>query len=70
MTRFTWDGICQRCYVNASSYTMSMYSTRLICMNCKNEERNRDDYEEAVRAEEEAVRAGNRSFKGIGEPCG
>jgi hypothetical protein len=47
-----------------------MYSEKLICMNCKSKEEERDDYEKARDAANKAVRSGNYNFKGIGEPCG
>ena len=65
-----WSELCQRCYKETSSHIMSMYSTKLICMECKSKEEDRDDYEEARSAATEAVRAGNYNFEGIGEPCG
>ena len=43
-----------------------MYNEQVICMVCKEKERQRPDYHEAVEAELDAVRHGNRNFKGIG----
>ena len=45
---------------------MSMYNTDIICMECKEKERKRPDYEEARRVENEHVKAGNYNFGGIG----
>ena len=45
---------------------MSMYNTDCICMKCKQEERKREDYHKACDAEREAVKNGDRNFKGIG----
>jgi len=39
-------------------------------MNCKEMEIERDDYEEARAAEADAIRRGDYSFEGVGEPCG
>ena len=65
-----WTGSCQRCYDKASGHTMSMYSELLICTDCYDKERKRDDYEKARDAEITSIKAGNYNFKGIGEPCG
>ena len=43
-----WNGHCQQCYKKSTSYIMSMYSERLICMDCKDKETKRDDYRQAV----------------------
>ena len=45
---------------------MSIFNEQVICMVCKEKERQRPDYREAVEAELDAVRHGNRNFKGIG----
>ena len=45
---------------------MSMFNTDTICLDCKEAERKRIDYEAAVRAEVAACRAGNYNFKGVG----
>ena len=65
-----WGERCQRCYKETNCHTMSMYSVLLICMECKDEERKRDDYEEARDAAAAAVKSGNYNFEGIGEPRG
>jgi len=65
-----WDGSCQRCYKEASAHTMSMYSTRLICLDCEAEERKRDDYAAARAADVAAIKSGNYNFNGVGEPKG
>ena len=45
---------------------MSMYNEQVICPQCKEKERQRPDYREAVEADLDAIRHGNRNFKGIG----
>ena len=45
---------------------MSMYNEDVICMACKEKERQRPDYREAVEADEAAIRRGDQNFKGIG----
>lgn len=44
----TWNGHCQRCWKQSGSYIMSMYSQALICMDCKDKETKREDYQQAV----------------------
>jgi len=39
-----WKGKCHRCKAAATAHIMSMYSTEWICMECKDEERKRPDY--------------------------
>lgn len=60
-----WDGRCHRCAKKTGGYIMSMFSTALICFNCKDKETGRDDYKKAVDAEDAAIRAGNYNYKGI-----
>ena len=62
-----WTGQCQRCFEETNVHTMSMYSTCLICMACKDRESQRDDYQAAVDADNAAIKSGNFNFKGIGE---
>jgi hypothetical protein len=45
---------------------MSMFNTDIICMDCKSRERKRPEYKTAVDADDDAIRAGNYNFKGIG----
>jgi hypothetical protein len=46
---------------------MSMYSTALICLECKDKEEKRPDYEEARDADVAAIKRGDFNFPGIGE---
>ena len=57
---------CERCFKETNCTIMSMYNTDIICMECKEKERKRPDYEEARRVENEHVKAGNYNFGGIG----
>ena len=58
---------CERCGGSLDGGRIqSMYNEQVICMVCKEKERQRPDYHEAVEAELDAVRHGNRNFKGIG----
>lgn len=45
---------------------MSMYNEQLICMECKDKETKRGDYDKAVEADHKEIRKGNYNFKGIG----
>ena len=45
---------------------MSMFNEQVICMACKEKERQRPDYHEAVEADNAAIRRGDRNFPGIG----
>lgn len=44
----------------------SMYNDDVLCMACKQKETERADYAEAVKAENDAVKRGDRNFKGKG----
>ncbi len=62
-----WTGRCQQCSGESIVHIMSMYSTRLICMECKDEETKRSDYKDAVDADVAEIKKGNFNFKGIGD---
>ena len=64
--RFFQATRCDRCGAPLTVRIMSMYNEQVICPQCKEKERQRPDYREAVEAELDAVRHGNRNFKGIG----
>jgi hypothetical protein len=58
---------CHRCHKPANGVTtMSMFNTQIICIPCKDEEKENPRYAEAVRIEREEVLKGNRNFEGIG----
>ena len=58
---------CDRCGGSLDGgRIMSMFNEDVICMACKEKERQRPDYRKAVEADNEAIRNGNRNFKGIG----
>lgn len=58
---------CDRCSASLKEgRIMSMYNKDCICMECKKEEKERDDYDKAREAELNAVREGNYNFEGIG----
>jgi hypothetical protein len=45
---------------------MSWFNEQLICNDCSDSEKDRDDYAEARRAKAEALRNGDYNFAGIG----
>ena len=58
---------CDRCGGSLDGgRTMSMFNEQTICMACKEKERKRPDYREAVEADHAAIRRGDFNFKGIG----
>ena len=58
---------CERCGEPTEGVTiMSMFNEDIICMKCKEEERKHPDYKKATDAEMEALKRGERNFKGIG----
>lgn len=56
---------CERCGKENCGLIMSMFNTQMICFDCKEREKKRPDYREAVRRECEEVRKGNYNFKGL-----
>lgn len=59
---------CDRCGKTASVVTGSYFNTDTICDICEEREKAHPKYPEAKRIENEAVRAGNYNFPGIGLP--
>jgi len=57
---------CQRCGKPTIARIMSMFNTEEICMDRKDAEKQRPDYDEACRAEREALQRGDRYFAGFG----
>ncbi len=58
---------CDRCGGSLDGgRIMSMYNQDCICMSCKEKERKRPDYRQALDADIEAIHAGNYNFSGIG----
>jgi hypothetical protein len=52
---------CDRC----GKTTMSAFNQDVICIPCKDEEKNDPDYDAAVKAEHAAIRRGDYNFPGI-----
>jgi len=59
---------CDRCGKNTNDFSVSMFNTEHICVECKEAERKRPLYEEARKAEFEAYLKGDNNFPGIGYP--
>lgn len=57
---------CERCGKETLMTIMSMFNTQTICMECKEEETNRPDYDVACQVETDEVKRGNLNFPGIG----
>ena len=60
--------ICQRCGKEALAHITSMFNTQIICIDCKEKERQHPLYEKAVAADTAAIRQGDYNFPGIGKP--
>lgn len=39
---------CDRCFKASTGFIMSMYSEKWLCMDCKDKETERPDYQQAV----------------------
>jgi len=57
---------CQSCRKETTATIMSMFDTRMICLDCEQKEREDPRYEKARKAESDAVRRGDYNFRGIG----
>jgi hypothetical protein len=56
---------CDRCGESTNGVTtMSMFNEDIICMNCKQDEKNDPEYAAAVEAEREEIRKGNSNYRG------
>ena len=66
MDRFFTQKTCDRCGGSLSGgRIMSMYSTECLCLDCKEKEKDRADYQAAVKVELDEVKKGNLNYKGI-----
>lgn len=66
MDTFFTQTHCDRCGGSLEGgRIMSMYSTECLCLACKDNEKKRDDYDEAVRADHEEIKKGNYNYKGL-----
>lgn len=62
------NGICERCKKRTERFTMSIFNTQMICINCKTKETNHPLYAKAKQKELEETRRKNYNFEGIGLP--
>ncbi len=68
MDTFFSQSHCDRCGSSLKKgRIMSMYSTECLCLACKERERKREDYPEAVAADHREIRKGNYQYRGIRE---
>ena len=58
--------ICARCGKETRSIIMSWFNTDMICTSCRKQEEKDPRIKQAKKAEMEAIKRGNRNFKGIG----
>lgn len=57
--------VCDRCKQPTGGVTtMSMFNEDVICMKCKDDEKNDPEYQAAVEAEREEISKGNMNYKG------
>lgn len=67
MDSFFTKEICDRCGKPFNgARIMSMFNTDVICMACKEAEKKKSDYQEAVEADIAHIKAGDYNFGGIG----
>lgn len=65
--KFFTQKYCDRCGGDLTGgRIMSMFNEECICMKCKDEEKKRSDYKQAVDSDHEEIKKGNYNFKGIG----
>ena len=61
-------GKCDRCHTPTTVTSMSWFNTQMCCEDCLEKEQQHPDFKKAVQADENAVRAGDFNFPGIGKP--
>ena len=66
MDKFYTQTRCDRCGGSLKDgRIMSMYNLACLCMTCKEKEKKKADYQEAVKAEQAEIKKGNYNYKGI-----
>jgi len=66
MDKFFTQKFCDRCGGSLEKgRIMSMLNTDCICLDCKEKEVARSDYNEAREAENQEIKKGNFNYKGI-----
>jgi hypothetical protein len=61
---------CDRCHDRICVTIMSKFNTDTLCLPCKADERRAPGYQDACRAEIDAVRRGALNFAGVGLAVG
>lgn len=59
---------CPRCLEESYAWTMSIFNTQDVCLECKEKEERHPDYNKALLKDNEEIKNGNFNFKGIGKP--
>lgn len=66
MDSFFKKETCDRCGKSLNNgRIMSMYNEDCICIDCKDKEIKRKDYQEAVDADMKEIKKGNYNYKGL-----
>lgn len=68
MDAFFEKEYCDRCNKKLVVRIMSRFNTDCICPECEKKEKEHPMYQEAAKAEADAVRNGILNFEGIGKP--
>lgn len=61
-------GLCERCFKKTNTTTMSIFNTQMICLECKENEKNHPDYNVAKQTEFDLTAQGILDYKGYGLP--
>ena len=59
---------CERCGKKGLTTIMSTFNTELICLECKEKEKQHSKYQDACDAERAAEASGDYNFPEIGKP--
>lgn len=66
MDKFFTTTTCERCFGSLDDgRIMSMFNEEVICMKCKEAEKNDPEYSIAVEADHHEIKKGNYNFKGL-----
>jgi len=60
--------LCERCFKETVTTTMSMFNTDTCCMDCIDVEKMHPDYDKAKKIELDYIRKKDYTFQGIGLP--
>ncbi len=59
---------CQRCGQNTVPWTISIFDSTKICVQCKRKEKDHPKYKEAIEIGMQHIKAKKYNFAGIGKP--